>query len=85
MERIFGMVVYVVLRKAAENAGFATYAFGPDESAAGRLRLDKATGEVAELRQMLGDTNQMLFMPAAVTARSIGSQGPSPDGTSFSA
>lgn len=94
------MAVYIPLIKVSEDARFAEYHFGgrsvyvPDKrrpkrlrehaSHFGRLRIDKANGEVVLVSAMPEDENGFCFARAAFKVKSDWEAGSLPDRTSWS-
>ncbi len=66
------------LIKEQEDADSVRYRFGEAEAKAGLLQLDKATGDVHELKAAQAENPQELFFPAAVKVRELSRTGAFP-------
>lgn len=75
------MALYVMIRKVREAEDAVEYAFGPDESRVGRLRLDKSNGQVSLLEPAPGDEREALYLRAASKVVTHWTAGELPDVT----
>lgn len=75
------MAFYIEILKINETAEFVDYEFGDVGAEKGRLRLDKSTGEVAELVGASADTSGRRFRRAATKVLEHWSKGELPNET----
>jgi len=53
------MGMYVMIRKKADDEVHAEFEFGPNENRLGRIRIDKASGEMVVLKDVPDDTKSI--------------------------
>jgi hypothetical protein len=75
------MAFYIEIDKISENADEAIYDFSDSEARKGRLRLDKASGDVTEVVAAPGDVHGRRFQRAAVKVVRHWKEGQLPDKT----
>lgn len=75
------MAFYIEIDKISENVDEAIYEFSDTEAGKGRLRLDKASGDVMEVVAAPGDVHGRRFQRAAVKVVGHWKEGQLPDKT----
>lgn len=75
------MAFYIEIDKISETVDEAIYEYSDTETGAGRLRLDKASGDVTESVAAPGDTRGHRFQRAAVKIVRHWKEEPLPDKT----
>jgi len=75
------MAFYIEIDKISETVAEAIYEFSDTEAGKGRLRLDKASGDVTEVMAAPGDDKGRRFQRAAVKVVRHWKEGQLPDKT----
>lgn len=75
------MAFYIEIDKISETGDVAIYEFSDTETGKGRLRLDKASGDVTEVVAAPGDAQGRRFQRAAVKVVRHWKEGQLPDKT----
>ena len=75
------MGLYVLIRRVELTKDSADYAFGESETALGRVRIDRHTGEVTLVTPAPDDPNSVLFVRAAFKLRQHWNKGEVPETT----
>lgn len=75
------MAFYIEIKKVKDNSDYAEYTFWADNSRPGKLKLDKATGEVHAIEHAPGDEPKALFSRAAHKVKKHWSAGELPETT----
>jgi hypothetical protein len=75
------MAIYIAIRKLDESDTTATYSFGVAEDKAGRVEIDKTTGEVHVVDQAPNDGSSRIFSRVARKLRQHWEKGEYPDST----
>ena len=75
------MAFYVMIVRLELTEASADYGFGSNETALGRLRIDRGTGDVTLLSPAPGDRDEHFFKRAAFKVRQHWARGELPEKT----
>ena len=75
------MAIYIAIRRVIDGPEYADYMFGLSEGIGGRLRLNKASGDVSLMEHAPGDSENAFYSRVASKIRKHWAAGELPDKT----
>lgn len=74
---------YIRIVKLEENDSSALYSFSPDDILTGKVAIDKSTGEVTLVENVVAPSAERMFLSTATRLRKVWREGNLPDVTAF--